>query len=318
MLPTLARRLGVLLLSLLAASVLVFALCSLLPGDVAHAVLGANASAESVARMRHEWGLDRPAWVRYLDWIGGMLHGDLGRSYLNGRSIAGTIGPRLGVTGWLVGLAMLLASLIALPAGMYAALRRRRIGGFVASLLAQIGLAVPAFLAGVLLIAVFAVRLRWLPSNGYVPLHRDPVQWARHLILPVASLALVQAAVLSRYVRSATIEVLGEDYFRTARAFGWRMLPALARHGVRNISLGVITVLALQLATTLVGAVVVESVFTLPGIGTLLLSSVAQRDLIVVQDLVLILVALVLLLNTLVDVAAVALDPRLRPRGSES
>ena len=167
--------------------------------------------------------------------------------------------------------------LIALPAGMVAALKRRSWPGFTISAAAQVGMAIPVFWGGILLVLVFSVWLRWLPANGYVPLLKNPGQWASHLVLPAITLAAVQAAVLIRYVRSAFLEVLDEDYYRTARSIGWTPMRALLRHGVRNAAISLVTVLGLQLSSVLVGAIVVESVFTLPGLGSLLLMSVDRR-----------------------------------------
>lgn len=307
-----ARRLGVFAVSLLVASLLVFLACAWLPGDVAQVILGDNADPAAAEALRHQLGIDRPLLVRYLEWMRGLLVGDFGRSYLSRQWVSLLIQPRLPVTLWLVLLAMLVAVLIAVPAGMIAALRRRHVSGFVVSAASQIGLAVPAFWAGILGVVIFAVKLRWLPAGGYVPLTRDPLSWAAHLVLPVLALALVQASVLVRYVRSAVIEVLSEDYYRTARAIGWTQLRALFRHGIRNAALSVVTVLGLQLATLLVGAIVIESVFALPGLGSLLLSAVAQRDLMIVQGVVMLLVFAVLVINALTDLSYLAIDPRLR------
>lgn len=311
------RRLAVFLVSVLVASVLVFWVGSALPGNVAQVVLGVQATPDAVARLQHDFGLDRPWPVRYLSWLGGLLHGDLGRSYLTGEPVLSQVVPRLEVTGWLVGLAMLLAVLLAVPAGMWAAVRRRHADGFAVSALSQVGLAVPGFWLGILASLVFAVRLGWLPANGYLPLADGIGGWAAHMVLPVVSLALVQASVLARYVRSATIEVLREDYYRTARAGGWRTVPALLRHGLRNVALPVVTVIGLQLATLLAGAIIIESVFALPGLGRLLLDAVAQRDLMVVQGIVLLLVVAVLAINALVDLSYALLDPRLRSEGRD-
>ncbi|WOP20258.1 ABC transporter permease [Raineyella sp. LH-20] len=311
------RRLAVFLVSVLVASVLVFWVGSALPGNVAQVVLGVQATPDAVARLQHDFGLDRPWPVRYLFWLGGLLHGDLGRSYLTGEPVLSQVVPRLEVTGWLVGLAMLLAVLLAVPAGMWAAVRRRHADGFAVSALSQVGLAVPGFWLGILASLVFAVRLGWLPANGYLPLADGIGGWAAHMVLPVVSLALVQASVLARYVRSATIEVLREDYYRTARAGGWRTVPALLRHGLRNVALPVVTVIGLQLATLLAGAIIIESVFALPGLGRLLLDAVAQRDLMVVQGIVLLLVVAVLAINALVDLSYALLDPRLRSEGRD-
>lgn len=308
----LLSRLATFVASLLAASALIFALVNLLPGDVATAILGDQADDASLAALRSELGLDRPAALRYLDWLGGLLTGDLGHTAHTHTPIATMIGPRLGLTMWLVGLGMLLAIAVAFPLGMFAAVARRRWSGFVASALAQLGMAVPAFLAGIALVVVFAVELHWLPANGYTPLARGVADWARHLVLPVVSVALVQGSVLSRYVRNAFIEVLEEDWFRTARSVGWTTRSAMVRHGLRNAALSVVTVLGLQLSTLFVGAIVVESVFALPGLGRLLLEAVEQRELLLVQAIVMILVTLVLLINAVVDIAYLVIDPRLR------
>jgi peptide/nickel transport system permease protein len=192
------------------------------------------------------------------------------------------------------------------------AVRHRRPSGVVLSALSQVGVAVPAFLAGILLITVFAVGLGWLPANGWTPPNQDPVMFAKQLTLPALSLGIVQGAVLTRYVRSAILDVMREDYIRTARAKGLTPMRALWRHGMRNASIPVITVLGLQLATLLIGAVVVERVFVIPGLGSLLLDAVSNRDLIVVQDVVMVLVLAVLLVNFVVDLLYFVIDPRLQ------
>lgn len=316
LLTWIARRLLVFVISLLLASGLIFGIGELLPGDAATVMLGQGASPEAVEALRQQLGLDRPAPVRYSEWVGGMLTGDFGTSLLTRRTVAEQIGMKFPVTFWLVLGGMATAMIIAVPLGMLAALRRRHPEGFAASALSQIGLAIPAFWAGIIGIYLFAVQLRWFPANGYVPLLRSPLDWARHLVLPVLSLAIVQAAVIARYVRSAIIEVLAEDYYRTARAIGWRSFPALVRHGLRNASLSVVTVLGLQFSTLFVGAIVIESVFTLPGLGSMLLQAVSQRDMIVVQGTVMLLVFIVLVINALVDLSYAVLDPRLRARGA--
>ncbi|WP_316667585.1 ABC transporter permease [uncultured Propionibacterium sp.] len=317
-LGSVGRRLLSLLVSLLITSLIVFALVNALPGDVAATILGANSDPASIEALRQRMGLDRPLPVRYLDWLGGLLTGDLGDSALSSQSVASIIGAKLAVTSWLALLSMLLAVLLAAPAGLFGAVRRRRADGVLVSGLTQLGVAVPHFLVGLLLMVVFAVKLRWLPANGYTPLTGDPLQWARHLVLPVAAIATVEAAMLTRYVRSAFIDVLSEDYFRTARAVGWRFLAAVLRHGLRNASLGVVTVAGLQLASLFVGSIVVENVFLLPGLGSQLVTSVGSRDLPVVQDIVMIFVAIVLVINTAVDIVYRLLDPRVRAREEET
>lgn len=307
------RRIAIFAISLIGASLLIFAVTKALPGDVAQVLLGTDATPEAVAQLRAELGLDRPLPVQYFDWVGGMLAGNFGVSHVNpGQQVLSLIAPRLAVTLWLVGIAMVLALLIALPAGMVAALKRRSWQGVVVSSAAQVGMAIPVFWGGILAVVVFAVWLHWLPANGYVPLTEDPVQWARHLVLPCITLALVQAAVLIRYVRSAFVEVLNEDYYRTARSVGWTPMRALWRHGVRNAAIALVTVLGLQVGAVLVGAIVVESVFALPGLGSLLLTAVNQRDLLVVQGTVMLLVLTVLGISALVDFSYLLIDPRQR------
>lgn len=303
--------------SLLLASLLIFAATNALPGDLANVLLGTNASPESVARMRTELGLDRPFLTRYLEWLGGVVTGDFGNSLLSNRSVWSMIAPRLEVSLWLVLFGTVGSLLIALPVGTYAAVRRRHVDGVAVSALSQVGLAVPAFWAGIWLVVVFAVTLGWLPAGGYVPYGDSFGGWVTHLILPVSALAIVQASVISRYVRSAVIDVLHTDYFRTARAVGWGQIGALWRHGLRNISISLLTVVGLQVATLLVGAIIIEQVFALPGLGSRLLLAVTQRDLFVVQGIVLLLVWAVLFINFVVDVAYQFLDPRLRKEAGQ-
>ena len=312
MILRLIERTGVFLVSLAVSSVLVFAFMAVLPGDPARVALGVNASDEAVAELRRQFGLDRPLPTQYFDWLGGLVHGDLGTSYISKVAIAPQVFDRLQVTLWLVVAGMIIALAVAVPAGTVMAARHRKVSGFALSALSQLGVAVPAFLAGILLIVVFAVKLGWLPANGWTPPAQDPGMFLKQLILPALALGLVQGAVLTRYVRSAVLDVLREDYLRTARAKGLRPFQALWRHGLRNAAVPVVTVLGLQLATLLIGAVVVERVFVIPGLGSLLLDGVSNRDLLLVQDVVMVLVIAVLLVNFVVDLLYVALDPRLR------
>ncbi|AXH96312.1 ABC transporter permease [Ornithinimicrobium avium] len=312
MLLRMLQRLLVLVLSVAVASVVVFGFMRVLPGDPARVALGLNASDEAVAQMRAQFGLDRPLLVQYLDWVRGLVTLDPGIEFVSRAAIGPQIADRLQVTLWLVVCSMVLAVLVAVPFGVWMAVRHRHWDGVVMSALSQVGVAVPAFLAGILLISVFAVRLGWVPSGGWVVPAEDPVGFLRRLVLPVVSLSLVQAAVLARYVRSAVLDVLREDYLRTARAKGLRPVQALVRHGFRNAAVPVVTVLGLQLATLLVGAVVIERVFVIPGLGSLLLDSVAKRELLTVQAVVMVLVVAVLLINFLVDVLYLVIDPRLR------
>ncbi|MEV6827649.1 ABC transporter permease [Amycolatopsis sp. NPDC051102] len=306
------RRVAIFVVSVLVASIVVFLFMAVLPGDPAQVALGVNATPELLAKTRAEFGIDRPLVTQYFDWIGGVLHGDFGRSYVTREVIGPQLLDRLGVTLWLVGAGMLVALVIAVPAGTFAAVKHRKAAGAGVSGLSQIGVAIPAFLAGIILVQVFAVQLRWLPSGGWTPPDQDFGEFARGLVLPALSLGLVQGAVLTRYVRSAVLDTLGQDYLRTARSKGLRPVQALVRHGLRNASVPVVTVLGLQLATLLIGAVVVERVFVLPGLGSMLLDAVSARDLLTVQGIVLVLVVGVLLVNFVVDVLYTVLDPRLR------
>ena len=305
-------RSGVFLASLIVSSVLVFWFLAGLPGDPARVALGVNATEEAVAALREEFGLNRPLVTQYVDWVGGMLAGDPGRSYVSKAQIGPQLADRLQVTLWLVGTATVIAVLIALPAGTLMAVRHGRLSGLLLAAMSQVGVAVPAFLAGILLVALFAVRLGWLPSGGWTPPVEDPLMFLQQLALPALALGLVQGAVLSRYVRSAVIDVLREDYLRTARAKGLTPFRALRRHGLRNAMVPVVTVLGLQLSTLLVGAVVVERVFVIPGVGNLLLSAVADRDLLLVQAVVMVLVVAVLVVTFVVDLLYAVIDPRLR------
>jgi peptide/nickel transport system permease protein len=308
----LLKRTALLFVSLLSASVLIFAFLSVLPGDPAEVALGVGATPEAVAELQARFGTDRPLVVQYLNWIAGLPQGDFGVSYVTGAVIGPQIIDRFLVTLWLVGAGMVVALVIAVPLGTLAAVRHRRASGVVLSGVSQVGIAIPNFLAGILLIGLFAVQLRWLPAGGWIPPAQDPLGFVRRLILPAIALGLIEGAVLSRYVRSTVLHVLREDFLRTARAKGLRPYQALVRHGLRNASIPVVTVLGLQLAVLMVGAVVIERVFVLPGLGSLLLDGVANRDLLLVQGVVMVLVLFVLAINYVVDVAYTVLDPRLR------
>ena len=312
MLLQVLRRTLVFAVTLVVATVVVFAFMSVLPGDPAQVALGVNATPEAVAELRARFGTDRPLLVQYLDWVGGLPRADFGRSYVNQSLIGPQIVDRLLVTLWLVVSASAVSLAVALPLGVVAAVRHRRLSGALLSGFSQVGVAVPSFLAGILLIVVFAVRLRLFPAGGWTPPVQDPAAFLRGLVLPALALGLVQGAILTRYVRSAVLDVLREDYIRTARAKGMGPYRALVRHGLRNASIPVVTVLGLQLATLLIGAVVVERVFVIPGLGSLLLDGVANRDLLLVQGVVVVLVVAVLLVNYVVDVLYTVIDPRLR------
>lgn len=306
-----ARRLAVFVGTVLVASIVIFLIVQALPGDVAQATLGMGASPDAIEALRLKWGLDQPLPMRYLEWMAGMLHGDFGSSYATGQSVVSQIGPRLGVTAWLVGLSIPLSLVVALPLGLAAAMWRRRWPGVLVNAVSHIGLAIPVFFAGTVLAIVFAVKLAWLPANGYVRMSTSFSGWASHMVLPVASIVLVQGCFLARYVRSGFIDVVTEDYYRTARSVGWTKWRGLLRHGTRNVATSVVTVVGLQIASLLVGAILVEQVFVLPGLGSLLVQAVAAKDLALVQGVGMLLVFAVLVVNLVVDLAYLAIDPRL-------
>jgi peptide/nickel transport system permease protein len=299
-------------ISLFAASILVFVVLSVLPGDPAQAMLGTQATPASLHQLRHQLGLDRPLWVRYRVWAEGFVHGDLGVSAVSQLPVAPQVGDELELTGPLVALSLLLSLALSLPLGMLAALRHRRPSGTAISALSQVGIAIPEFWAGILLITVVSVHLGWLPAGSFPGWSATVSGSLEALVLPAIALALVQAALLTRYIRSALLDVLRDDLIRTARAAGLTRSGALRRHGLRNAAIPLVTVLGLQVAGLLVGAVVVEYVFTLPGLGKGLLDGIHNRDTVVVQDIVMLLTATVLVVNLLVDLSYRLLDPRLR------
>lgn len=309
-----ARRLGILVVSLLVASVVVFLVLRVLPGDPAAALLGTRATPEALIQLRHQLGLDAPVWSQYLSWLGGMLRGDFGVSYVSNVPVGQEIGQRLLVSGPLAVMAMAFSLLIALPLGVTAATHHRRLAGTVVSGISQVGIAVPAFWVGILLITLFSVRLNWFPAGGFTDWAEDPLAALRSLLLPAISLSLVQGAILARYVRSAVLDVMGEDYIRTAVSKGMTRRQALWRHGLRNAALPLVTVLGLQWSHLLVGAIVIENVFDLPGLGRMLLQAIANRDLLLVQGVVMVVTVAVLLINFLADLSYGLLDPRLRTR----
>lgn len=305
------RRLLSLGLSLLVASALIFSVVELVPGDPASFMLGTGAQPDTVAALRHELGLDQPLPLRYAHWLGGVLSGDLGQSFTYKTPVAGMILDRIQVSLPLALMALMLAMAIAFPIGMFAAARRGRAGDTLVMGATQIGISLPNFWFAMLLVLIFAVRLRLLPAGGF-PGWDHPGAAFRALILPAIALALPQAAILARVLRSALIETLGQDYIRTARAKGLSAAQALSRHALRNALIPVLTVLGMQFSFLLAGAIIIENVFYLPGLGRLIFQAITQRDLIVVQGAVLVLVAAVILVTFLVDLGYALIDPRLR------
>jgi len=301
---------GNFLATVLISTIVVFLLLRVMPGDPATVALGIEATPEQLAAWRAENGIDAPLAVQYLDWLAGLLRGDFGTSYVSGQDISPIVSDRFQVTLILVVVAMLIALVVAIPLGTFAAMRQRHPSGVVISGVSQIGVAVPNFLVGVLLVAVFAIGLGWFPSGGWVP-PSDPA-FLSHIALPAIALGSVQASILTRYVRSAVLEIMREDFLRTARSKGLTSGAALVRHGLRNAGIPVLTIVGVQLAGLFIGAVVIERVFSIPGLGSYLVDSVGNRDLLAVQAVVVVLVVAIVAINFLVDLAFTLLDPRLR------
>ncbi|NLZ58480.1 MAG: ABC transporter permease [Corynebacterium sp.] len=305
---TLAKTLLRYLITIIIASIIIFLLIRVIPGDPAAVALGVTATPEAIAQLQSQLGTDKPLVVQYFSWISGMLTGDFGTSLSSGQDMSPLILDRLQVSLILVGCSIVLSLLIAVPLGVLAAQR----GGTAISAVSQVGIAIPSFLAGILLVSVFAVGLEWLPANGWIPPNQDFGGFLQRLILPVLALTAVQAAILTRYVRSAVGDVMSEDFMRTARAKGMTLGRALRVHGLRNAALPVLTITGLQLTSLVIGAVVIEQVFVIPGIGSMLLESVSNRDLTTVQSIVMLLVVFTLIVNLIVDLLYQVLDPRIR------
>ncbi|WP_328765875.1 ABC transporter permease [Devosia aurantiaca] len=314
MLAFLLRRFAGFVLMLLASAAVIFLLLDLLPGDPARFILGINASPDAVAALRLQMGLDAPALERFLQWLGGMLGGDFGMSVTQRLPVAQLIVERLAVTLPLTILAMLISMIVGLPLGILAARRRGKPADTALMVLAQTGVAVPNFWFGMLLTLVFAVTLRWLPTGGFVPWHEDWIGSLRSLVLPSLALALPQASILARVMRTALVDVMGQDFIRTARAKGMTMDEAIWRHGVRNALLPVLTILGLQFAYLVAGTIIVENVFFLPGLGRLIFNAVTERDLILVRGATMVLVVVVTATMLITDLTYAWVDPRLRVR----
>jgi peptide/nickel transport system permease protein len=308
----LAKRFATLIATLLVASLVVFLVLEVLPGDPAAMMLGINAREDTLAALRAELGLDRPAWLRYLLWLLGLVQGDFGKSYTYSVPVAELILERVAISLPLALLAITLSTILAIPLGVLAAARRNRSADVLVGIFAQLGVAVPNFWFAILLILLFSVSLGWLPAGGFAGWDAGVWPALRSLILPTIALALPQAAILTRVTRSSVLEQLGEDYLRTARAKGLSRGAALWGHAVRNGLIPVVTIMGLQFSFLLAGTIIIENVFYLPGLGRLLFQAIAQRDLIVVKDLVVLLAGTVVVVNFVVDLLYAVLDPRLR------
>ncbi|UWQ22862.1 ABC transporter permease [Jannaschia sp. W003] len=313
MLRALARRAVSLALSLVAASVVIFAMLQAVPGDPAAFMLGLNARPETVAALRAELGLEGGLVERYASWVAGMVRGDFGTSYTYRVPVADLVADRIGVSAPLALYALVLTVAVAIPVGLLAAASRGGPADWGVMGATQLGIAVPNFWFAMLLVLLFAVTLRWVGAGGF-PGWDDPVAAMGALTLPAVSLALPQASILARVLRGAVLDTLEQDYVRTARAKGLSRRAVVVRHALRNAMIPVLTILGLQFSFLLAGAIVIENVFFLPGLGRLIFQGITQRDLVVVQSVTMLLVAAVILVTFLVEVAYAAADPRLRRR----
>jgi len=312
----LVKRFATFVITLLAASLVVFAVLDLLPGNVAQVMLGESATPEAVAALTSKLGLDQPAWQRYGHWLQGLATLQLGDSYSYSAPVTELIAQRLVVTVPLALMAMVLTTTIALVVGIYAASHHNRAGDIGVMAVSQVGIAIPNFWFAILLVHLFAVKLGWISAGDFAGWTEEEGGglWdgLRSLLLPSISLAVVQAAILARFTRSAVLDVLREDFVRTARAKGLGTRAVLWRHVLRNAFVPVLTVMGLQFATLVTGTIVVEQVFSLPGLGRLIFQAISNRDVVLVQNIVMLLAAVVIAINFVVDVLYAVIDPRLK------
>ena len=306
-------RLVSLTASLIVASIVIFAVVEVIPGDPAAFMLGVNARPDTIAALRAEMGLDEPLVARYAAWVGGMVQGDFGMSWTYKTPVATLIADRIWVSLPLAIYALALSTLVAFPAGIYAASRRGGAGDTAIMGATQLGVAIPNFWFAMILVLVFAINLRWFSAGGF-PGWADPWAAIKALTLPAIALALPQAAILARVMRSSLLDMLGEDFMRTARAKGLTHRQALRRHALRNALIPVLTIIGLQFSFLLAGAIIIEQVFFLPGLGRLIFQAISARDLIVVESVVMLLVFTVIMVNFIIDLTYAAVDPRLRAR----
>lgn len=306
-------RLSSLVMSLIVASVVIFAVIEVIPGDPAAFMLGVNARPDTIAALRAEMGLDQPLATRYVNWVTGLLRGDFGQSWTYKTPVSDLISDRIWVSLPLAVYALILSTLIAFPAGIFAASRRGGPGDVTIMGATQLGVAIPNFWFAMILVLIFAINLRWFSAGGFAG-WGNPLQAMKSLTLPAIALALPQAAILARVMRSSLLDMLGEDFIRTARAKGLTARQALWRHALRNALIPVLTIIGLQFSFLLAGGIIIEQVFFLPGLGRLIFQSISARDLIVVESVVMLLVFTVIVVNFLVDLAYAAVDPRLRTK----
>jgi len=314
MLTYVTKRLGSLCLSLIVASLVIFACIEIVPGDPASFMLGINAQPDTIQALRVELGLDQSQAQRYLGWVGGLLSGDMGTSYTYRTPVSDIVSDRLQVSLPLALYALMLTVVVAFPVGILAAARRGSVADITVMGATQLGVAIPNFWFAILMVILFAINLRWFSAGGFPGWDAGIFPAMKALTLPAIALALPQASILSRVMRSSLLDTLSEDYMRTARAKGLTRRQALWRHALRNAMIPVLTIIGLQFSFLLAGAIIIENVFFLPGLGRLVFQAITQRDLIVVESVVMLLVFAVILVNFLVDIAYAWVDPRLRVR----
>ena len=309
----LLRRTIGFVLTLLTVSIVVFAVMNILPGDPALTILGLEASDDAINALRVKLGLNEPVFTRYINWVLNALNGDFGESHSFGVPVSGLILERISMTVSLAVFGMLLTIIIALSLGVGAAANHRKFGDWGVMFFSQLGIAIPAFWLSILLVILFAVKLRWLPPGGF-PGWGDPLLAIKSLIIPTIALALVQSAVLARVTRSSALEVMRLDYIRTAKASGFSRKRILWRHVLPNALVPIVTIVGMQFAAVVTGTIVIENVFYLPGLGRLIFQSIANRDLPTAQALVMMFAVIVVTANFIVDLLYSVIDPRLRER----
>ncbi|MDA9209255.1 MULTISPECIES: ABC transporter permease [Planktomarina] len=314
MLTYVTKRLGSLCLSLIVASLVIFACIEIVPGDPASFMLGINAQPDTIQALRVELGLDQSLAQRYLGWVGGLLGGDMGTSYTYRTPVSDIVSDRLQVSLPLALYALMLTVVVAFPVGILAAARRGSVTDITVMGATQLGVAIPNFWFAILMVILFAINLRWFSAGGFPGWDAGIFPAMKALTLPAIALALPQASILSRVMRSSLLDTLSEDYMRTARAKGLTRRQVLWRHALRNAMIPVLTIIGLQFSFLLAGAIIIENVFFLPGLGRLVFQAITQRDLIVVESVVMLLVFAVILVNFFVDIAYAWVDPRLRVR----
>lgn len=314
----LVRRVALMLPILLLVSLIAFSLIHMIPGDPALVILGPEAPQETVEALRKQMGLDRPLPIQYASWLGAVLKGDLGRSLVDRQPVAKLIGQRLPATLQLAGLTFVISIMIAVPIGVYTSVKRGSMADWIGSVAALAGQSIPHFWLGIMLIMFFSLKLNWLPSSGYVPFWVDPKASIMALILPAFATGAREAAVTTRYLRASLLEVLKQDYVRTARAKGLAQRVVIFRHAVRNALIPVITASGLQIAGLLGGLVITETIFTIPGFGRLIVDAIFQRDIPVIQGAVLTAAVMVMSINLLVDIIYSLVDPRIKLSGGRA